>query len=82
MDEALASLGRLRRERCPRQRCHEVGGKFDGVDELSLRRARVCTAATDCDPDLPGRERLDLELADPRAVERVCRLSTEGLEVK
>ena len=39
VDEALAILGRLRREGVPRQRGDEIRGELDRVDELPLRGA-------------------------------------------
>ena len=82
VDEPLAPLGRLRRERVPGQRGDEVGGELDGVHELALRRPRMLSPPLDVHLQLPGRERLDLELADARPVEGVGGLGAERLDVE
>ena len=82
MDEALALLGRLRRERVAWERGDEVGGELDRVDELPLRGAGVRRAAADRDVDLRRVERLGLDLAGRGAVERVGELGAEALEVE
>ena len=82
MDEALAFLGRLGRERVPRQRGDEVGRELDRVHELALRGPGMLADALDRDLKLTGGERLDLELAEARPVERVGELGAEGLDVE
>ena len=82
MDESLAPLGRLRRELVARQGGDEVGRELDGIHELALRRPGMLAAALDRHLQLARRERLDLELADARAVERVGGLGPERLDVE
>ena len=82
MHEALALLGRLRRERVARQRGDEVCGELDRVDELPLRGAGMRRAAADRDDDLRRVERLGLDLAGRGAVERVRELGSEALQVE
>ena len=60
----------------------EVGCELDAVHELSLGRSRVGAAAADRDAHRARRERLDLELADPRTVERVGDIGPERIEVE
>ena len=82
MDESLAALGRLRRELVAGKRGDEVRGELDRVHELALRRPRMLSAPLDVHLQLARRERLDLDLADPRAVERVGGLGAERLDVE
>ena len=82
MDEALALLGRLRRERVPRQARDQVGGELDRVDELSLGRAGMGRAAADRHGHLRRVERLGLDLAQLGAVERVGVAGAEALDVE
>ncbi len=48
----------------------------------ALRRPRVDADALDREPELVRGERLDLELAEPRPVERVGEVGAEGVEVE
>ena len=82
VDVPLAPLGRLGRERVPREGGDHVREQLDRVHEPALRRARVDADALDREPELVGGERLDLELAEPRAVERVGEVGAEGVEVE
>ena len=82
VDEPLAALGRLRRERVRRQARDEPGGELDRVHELALRVARVDADAGEGDLQLDGREGLVLDLADDRAVDRVGEVGAEALEVE
>ena len=64
------------------KRRDELRSELDRVHELALRRPGMCAAAAERDPHLEGGERLDLELAEAGAVERVRRLGAELLEVE
>ena len=82
MDVPPRAPRRLGRERVPRERGDDVREQLDGVDEPALRRSRVDADAPDREPELVRRERLDLELAEARAVERVGEVGAEGVEVE
>ena len=82
MDEALPLLGRLRRERVPRQARDQVGGELDRVDELSLGRAGMGRAAANRHRHPRRVERLRLDLAQFGAVERVGVAGAEALDVE
>ena len=82
MDVAFAILGCFGREAIPRQRRDELSGELDRVHELALRGSRVHRDAANRHPDRLGRERLDLELSEPRSVERVRDVCAELLEIE
>ena len=82
VDEPLSLLGRLGRERVARQRRDEVRRELDRVHELALGGAGMRRAAADRDEDLPGVERLGLDLAELGAVQRVGVPGAEALEVE
>ena len=82
VDEAVPAVGRLGRERVPRERGDEVGGELDGVDELPLREARVHAHAGEPHDRLERREGLVLDLAGRRAVEGERGGGAERLEVE
>ena len=82
VDEPLTLLGRLRREAVARQRRDEIGGELDRVDEPALRGAWMDAVAADRHLGALRREGLRLELAEPRAVERVGDVGAEALELE
>ncbi len=82
VDVALATFRRLRREAVLRQRHDELGRELDRVHELALRGSRMHREPVNRHADGLGRERLDLELAQPRAVERVRQVRAELVEVE
>ena len=64
------------------QRGDEVGGELDRIHELALRRPWMLAPPLDVHLQLPGREGLDLDLADSRPVEGVGGLGAERLDVE
>ena len=82
MDVALAAFGRLGRQVVRRQRENELRGELDGVHELVLRRTGVHGQPADRHAHRRGGERLDLELAEVGAVERVRDVRAESLEIE
>jgi hypothetical protein len=82
MDVTLSVLGRLGREPVGRQRHHELRGKLDRVYELALRGARMHRQTPDRHPHGLRGERLDLELAETRAIQGVGDVCTERVEIE
>ena len=82
VDEALAALGRLGRERVRGQARDEPRGRLDRVDELPFRGAGVDADAVEGHLQLDCRPGLVLDLADDRAVERVGEVGAEVREVE
>ena len=82
VDVALAILGRLGREPVGRERSDELGRELDGVHELALRGAGMDREPVDRHAHRSRRERLDLDLAETRAVERVGDLRPESVEIE
>ena len=82
VDVALPRLGRLRRQRARWQREDEHRPRLHRVHELSLRRPRMDREPADPDPHRSGRERLDLQLAEVGAVERVRDVGAERLQIE
>ena len=82
VDEALALVGRLRREAVARQPDDDLRGELERVHELALRPAGMLGAPVDGDDEARRRERLVVQLAGGRAVERVRRLGAEALDVE
>ena len=60
----------------------ELGRELDRVHELSLRGARMHRQPADRHPHRLRREGLDLELAEPGAVERVGDVGAERVEIE
>ena len=82
MDIPLSSLGRLGRQPVPREGGDHVREQLDRIHESALRRPRVDADALDREPELVRGEGLDLELAEPRPVERVGEVGAEGVEIE
>ena len=82
MDVPLAPLGRLGRERVPRQRRDDIREQLERVHQSPLCRARMDADPLDRELELVRGERLGLDLADPRPVERVCEVGAEVVEVE
>ena len=80
--EPLAALGRLGRERVGRQALDEARCELDRVHELALGAAGMDADAGERDLELDRRERLVLDLADDRPVDRVGEVRAEVLEVE
>ena len=82
MDEALAAGGGLGGETVGGKRRHDPSGEPERVDELARGLSRVHVDPLDGDRHLDGAERLVLELADLRAVDRVGAERAEPLDVE
>src|SRR5262249_61922693 len=82
VDEALAPRRRLRSQRVGRQRGHDPGRQPQCVDELAGGVTRVHVDSVNGEGHLDRAERLVLELADLRAVDRVRAQGAEPLYVE
>jgi hypothetical protein len=82
VDEPLAPAGGLGREPVGGQRGQHAAGQPRGVDELARGETGVDVDALDGDDRLRAGERLVLQLADLRAVERVRAVGAEALDVE
>ena len=82
VDEALALVRRLRREAVARQPDDDLRGQLERVDEPVLAPAGMLGAPVDGHDEARRGERLVVQLAGGRAVERVRRLGPEALEVE
>ena len=82
MHETLASRGRLGRQPVRWERGHDRGDDSQGIDELAVGGPGMHVDAAHRDPDLNGREALVLQLADLRAVDRVCAARAELADVE
>ena len=83
VDETLAPLGRLGREASrAAATATNSAASLTAFTSLPFAVPGMGAAAPDRDAHLAGRERLDLELAEARAVERVGGLGAERLDVE
>ena len=82
MDEAVAARGRRRRQAVGGQRGEQPARERRGVDHLAGRPAGVDVDAGDRDRHAGGGERLVLELAGLRSVERVRAARAEAPDVE
>ena len=77
---SLPPLGRLGREAVLRQAGEDLPGDLDRVHELATRPAGMDRAPVDAHADLRAGERLGLQLAGGRAVDRVGGDGAEALD--
>ena len=82
VDESLALVRRLRREAVARQPDDDLRGQLERVHEPVLAPAGMLGAPVDGHDEARRGERLVVQLAGGRAVERVRRLGPEALEVE